>query len=144
MAPVHPPSVSFTGRGPNELVRRVSARTVVRVRGDQDDANVAALAGAMAAAIAIDDADLVVDLSEVPYMGAAGVRAVVRARELLRLRSRSLVLRSPPRSAQRILGLCGYADLLDPRTADASPTVGTEVHHRAAEPAAGVTGREGP
>ncbi|HEX6239124.1 MAG TPA: STAS domain-containing protein [Acidimicrobiales bacterium] len=144
MAPVHPPSVSVTGRGPNELVRRVAARTVVRVRGDQDDANVAALAGALAAAISIDDADLVVDLSEVQYMGAAAVRAVVRAGELLRLRSRSLVLRSPPGSARRILGLCGHADLLDPRPADATPTAGTEVRHRRDEPTGSVAGRGGP
>ena len=144
MAPVHPPSVSITGRRPNEVVRRIAARTVVRVRGDQDDANVAALAEAMAAAISIDDADLVVDLSEVQYMGAAAVRAVVRAGELLRLRSRSLVLGSPPRSARRILGLCGHADLLDPRPADATPTAATEVRHRRHEPTGSAAGHGGP
>jgi anti-anti-sigma factor len=140
MAPVHPPSVIVSGRGPNELVRHVTARTVVQVRGDQDDSNVAALAEAIAGAIAIDDADLVVDLNEVQYMGVAAVRAVVRAGDLLRLRSRSLVLRSPPWSARRILGLCGHEDLLDPRPADATPTVGTEVRHRGTSPAS-VAGR---
>lgn len=144
MAPVHPPSVIVSGRGPNELVQRVAARTVVQVRGDQDDANVAALAEAMAGAIVIDDADLVVDLSEVQYMGAAAVRAVVRAGELLRLRSRSLVLRSPPWSARRILGLCGHADLLGPRPADATPPGGTEVRHRRDEPTESVAGRGRP
>ncbi|HEX6424366.1 MAG TPA: STAS domain-containing protein [Acidimicrobiales bacterium] len=144
MAPVHPPSVIVSGRGPNELVRHVAARTVVRIRGDQDDSNVAALAEAIAGAIETDDADLVVDLSEVQYMGVAAVRAVVRAGDLLRLRSRSLVLRSPPWSARRILGLCGHEDLLGPRPAGAPPTVGTAVRHRRDEPTERVAGRRRP
>lgn len=144
MAPVHPPSVIVSGRGPNEQVRRVAARAVVRVRGDQDDSNVAALGEAIAGAMAIDDADLVVDLSEVQYMGVAAVRAVVRAGDLLRLRSRSLVLRSPPWSARRILGLCGHEDLLGPRPAGATPTAGTEVRHRGDEPTESVAGRGRP
>jgi anti-anti-sigma factor len=141
MAPVHPPSVIVSRRGPNEHVWRVAARTVVRVRGDQDDSNVTALAEAMAEAIAIDDTDLVVDLGEVQYMGVAAVRAIVRAGDLLRLRSRSLVLRSPPWSARRILGLCGHEDLLGPRPADATTTAGTEVRRRGDEPTERVADR---
>ncbi len=58
-------------------------------------------------------------------MGAATVGVIIRARELLRLRSRSLVLRSPSRCARRILHLCGAADLLDPHLVDATTVTGT-------------------
>jgi hypothetical protein len=78
----------------------------------------------MARAIALDDADVVVDLSEVQFMGAATVGVIIRAREFLRLRSRFLVLRSPSECARRILDVCGHADLLDPRPVDATPLTG--------------------
>jgi anti-anti-sigma factor len=107
------------------FVRRDPARTVVWVRGEQDHSTVAALSETMARAIALDDADLVVDLSEVTFMGTAACGVIVRARELLRLRSRSLSLRSPSRCARRILDLCGHADLLDPRPVRATPMAGT-------------------
>jgi hypothetical protein len=45
-------------------------------------------------AMARDAADLVVDLSGAQFMGAATAGAIVRTRNSLRLRSRSLVLRS--------------------------------------------------
>jgi anti-anti-sigma factor len=86
---------------------------------------VAALSETMARAIALDDADLVVDLSEVQFMGAATVGVIVRARELLALQSRSLTLRSPPRCARRILDLSGHSSLLARRPVDAAPVAGT-------------------
>jgi hypothetical protein len=79
----------------------------------------------MAQAVALDDADVVVDLSDVQFMGAATVGVIIRARELLRLQSRSLALRSPSKCARRILDVCGHADLLDRRPIDAMPMTGT-------------------
>ena len=107
--------------------RRLSARrrTVVWLRGEHDVSTVAALSETMAGAMALDDCDLVVDLSEVQFMGAATIGVLVRARELLHSRSRSLVLRSPSRCARRILDLCGQGDLLEPHRADATPATGT-------------------
>jgi anti-anti-sigma factor len=103
---------------------RNSDRTVVWLRGEQDVSTVAALSEILARAIALDDADVVVDLSEVQFMGAATVGVIIRAREFLRLRSRFLVLRSPSERARRILDVCGHADLLDPRPIDAMPLTG--------------------
>ncbi len=100
-------------------------RTVVWLRGEHDVSTVAALSEMMARAIALDDADVVVDLSEVQFMGAATVGVVIRAREFLRLRSRLLVLRSPSECARRTLELCGHTDLLDPLPIDATPLTGT-------------------
>ena len=107
--------------------RRLFARrrTVVWLRGEHDISTVAELSETLAGAMARDDCDLVVDLSEVQFMGAATIGVLVRARELLQSRSRSLVLRSPSRCARRILDLCGQGDLLEPRPADATPATGT-------------------
>jgi anti-anti-sigma factor len=107
--------------------RRLSARrrTVVWLRGEHDVSTVDALSETLAGAMALDDCDLVVDLSEVQFMGAATIGVLVRARELLQSRSRSLVLRSPSRCARRILDLCGQGDLLEPRRADTTPATGT-------------------
>jgi anti-anti-sigma factor len=124
MASIESLSVTVSRRGLLAFVRRDTARTVVWLRGEHDVSTVAALSETMARAMAHDGADLVVDLSEVQFMGAATVGVIVRARELLGLRSRSLVLRSPSRCARRIFDLCGHADLLDPRRVDATPAVG--------------------
>jgi anti-anti-sigma factor len=107
--------------------RRLSARrrTVVWLRGEHDVSTVDALSETLAGAMALDECDLVVDLSEVQFMGAATIGVLIRARELLQSRSRSLVVRSPSRCARRILDLCGQGDLLDPRRAGATPTTGT-------------------
>jgi anti-anti-sigma factor len=99
-------------------------RTVVWLRGEQDVSTVDALSETLAEAMAIGDCDLVIDLSEVQFMGAATIGVLIRARELLQSRSRSLVLRSPSRCALRILNLCGQGDLLEPRRADDTPATG--------------------
>lgn len=89
-------------------------RTVVWLRGEHDSSTVDAVTETIARAIALDDADLVVDLSGVQFMGAATVGAIMRAAECLRSRSRSLALRSPSRCARRVIDLCGLEGLLDP------------------------------
>jgi anti-anti-sigma factor len=125
MAPSELLSVTISRRRRLAFARRDAARTVVWLRGEHDHSTVAALAETMARAMALDDSDLVVDLSEVTFMDAATVGVIVRARELLRLRSRSLALRAPSTSARRILDLCGGTDLLDPRSVEATSVAGT-------------------
>jgi anti-anti-sigma factor len=125
MAPTELLSVTVSRRGLLAFARRDAARTVVWLRGEHDLSTVAALSETMARTIALDDADLVVDLSEVQFMGAATVGVIVRARELLALQSRSLTLRSPPRCARRILDLSGHSYLLDHRPVAATPIAGT-------------------
>jgi anti-sigma B factor antagonist len=102
-------------RGPVAFPVRDADRTVVWLRGEHDVSTVAALSQTMARAIALDDGDLVVDLSDVQFMDAATVGVIIRARDFLRLQSRSLALRSPSSCAARILDLCDLADLLEPR-----------------------------
>jgi anti-sigma B factor antagonist len=116
-------------------------RAVVWLRGEYDISTVAALAETMACAVALEDGDVVLDLSGVQFMDAATVGVIIRARQFLRLRSRSLRLRCPSTYTRHVFDLCGLAHLLDPRPVDATGTalaLGTWV----AEPAAArVVGR---
>jgi anti-anti-sigma factor len=109
-------------------------RTVAWLGGEHDASTVDVLARTVAAAVAFDDADLVVDLREVTFMGAATVGVLFRARDLLGLRSRHLALRDPSASARRLLCLCGLADLIERvpgamthETGSVAPALGTWV-----------------
>ena len=92
-------------------------RTVVWLRGEHDLSTVDSLSEIMARAIALDDADVVVDLSDVVFMSAATVGVIIRAREFLRLESAlarapfALEVRRPRRRSVRPRGL------FDPRLA---------------------------
>jgi anti-anti-sigma regulatory factor len=68
----------------------------------------------LARAIALDSAGLVLDLSEVEFMGASTLGTIVRAREFLRQRSASLSLRSPSTFVRRVIDACNLNDLLVP------------------------------
>lgn len=97
---------------------------VVWLGGEHDISTMAAVTLELARAIALDDAGLVVELSEAQFIGAATVAVIIRAREFLRLRSRSLVLRSPTPWMRGMLEMCGLADLLDPLPTDATLLTG--------------------
>ena len=95
-------------------------RTIVWLRGEHDICTVAALSQILARAIALDDGDLVVDLGGVHFMDASTVGVILRARDFLRLQSRSLALRSPSMCAARVLDLCDLGSLLEPDPEHAS------------------------
>ena len=84
---------------------------VVWLHGEHDISTQGALCVTLACAIALDPALLVVDLSEVRFMAASTIRVILRAREFRRLRSRSLVVRSPSACARRVIETCGLGDL---------------------------------
>ena len=109
------------------FVRRSESQTVMWLSGEHDLSTVDALSETLARAFALDDADVMLDLSGVQFMGAATIEVIVRAKDILDLRSRALTLRSPSESAQRVVDLCGLVDLVDPSSADAQPLVGTNV-----------------
>ena len=124
------PAVEFS---PGSVSRRRPAvfsgcdadHSVVWVRGAHDASTVVALCMTMARAIAFDDTDLVIDLSEVTFMDAATVAVMIRAEAFLRDRSRSLTLRSPSTHARRVLGAGGLAELVDPRPATCNQVMKT-------------------
>lgn len=100
-------------RDPELVAPPEVSRTVIWLRGDQDFSNAAVLSETMNRAITVDEADVVIDLSEVRFMGAATIGAIVQARELLRARARTLALRAPSARTQRVVELCGLAELVD-------------------------------
>jgi anti-anti-sigma factor len=96
-------------------------RTAVWLRGEHDLSTTAEVTVALARAIALDDDDLVIDLSEVEFMGAETIGIIIRTRDYLRSRSRDLVLRAPSPLARRVVDLCGLAPLIAPHPTDATP-----------------------
>jgi anti-anti-sigma factor len=83
--------------------------TVVWLGGEHDEATRGRLARALAEASQLEG-DVVVDLSDVTFMDASTVGALVGAGQDLRQQSRSFGLRSPSPSARRALELCGFGD----------------------------------
>jgi anti-anti-sigma factor len=118
----------------------------VWLRGDQDIATDDALCRALAHAISLDDAALVIDLSEVEFMGLSTLAVIVRARTLLRTWSRSLTVRSPSPSTRRLISICGLDDLLGPKEARSSraKALGSWVAVPATKPSARQAGTPAP
>jgi anti-sigma B factor antagonist len=85
---------------------------VVWLRGEHEITTTAALSETLARAMA-GDADVVVDLSDVQFLDAATIGVLVRARNLLLPRSRSLSLRAPAEGPRRVLAVCGLARLIE-------------------------------
>ena len=125
MAPIEPSSVTMSFRGLATFAGRDGDRTVIWLQGEHDISTTVALTDTLARAVALDDADLVIDLSEVQFMSAATVGILVRTDDLLRQQSRSLTLRAPSTCARRVLELCGVAGDLDLDPADSTPEATT-------------------
>ena len=95
-----------------EIVRRdETGRAVLTLRGEHDAANAAELSHELDRVMSSDEADLVLDLSEVQFMGASTVGVIAHTREVLDRQHRHLSVQRPSRCAQRVLEICGLADL---------------------------------
>ena len=99
-------------------------QTVVALLGEFDAAALDSLVETSDDAIARDDSDVVVDLAEVEFIGAAWIGALVRSRAVLQTQDRELTLRSPSRVVVRLLGLCGLSYLIEP-TGGVAPRFGS-------------------
>lgn len=96
-----PPTIDASGQSP-----------ATRMAGEYDVTTVRELSVMFSSAIAADDADLVVDLSEVSFMDAATISVIIRARTFLGALGRMLWLRDPSRCARRLLTVCGLDSLI--------------------------------
>jgi anti-anti-sigma factor len=81
-------------------------RTFDFLSGEHDFSTAHGLRHVMAEAIAMNDADVVVDLSQVEFMSATTVSVLVRARAFLQQHSRTLTVRGSSRRARHLLELC--------------------------------------
>jgi len=96
------------------LESRDARQTVVALRGELDAAALNALVDSFDEAIAHDDSDVVVDLADVDFIGAAWIGTLVRSRACLQAQHRELTLRSPSRVVYRLFELCGLSYLIEP------------------------------
>ena len=104
-----------TAMGLTATVVADGAVTVVAFRGEADRATLHVVRDALAAVIADGQGDVVVDLAQTEFMDSAALRAVLTARENLADSGRRLTLRSPSRSAARLLGVFGLGHLAGPQ-----------------------------
>ena len=96
------------------VVRSISSdRTILWLHGEHDLATTGFLTDTLADAIAGDQGDVVVDMSNLTFIDAATIGALLRGRAVLADRSRRLTFRSPPMCAQRVLGVCGLSGLVE-------------------------------
>lgn len=122
-----PISVSRRGSRPEDSD---AGCTIVWLRGEHDIATEIFLMVSIARAAQVDDGDVVVDLSEVTFMDASTIGALVGSRNRLGTRSRSLLLRAPSPIALRVLGLCGLAHLVHPAAVGAVHPTGAAAARR--------------
>jgi anti-anti-sigma factor len=95
---------------------------VVQLWGEHDGSTVGLLAAVLASAVALDEANVVVDLSKVQFINSATVRVLTAAGDFLRGEERTFSLRSPSRCAQRVLELCDAIGLVETAPAIAPET----------------------
>lgn len=88
--------------------------TVVTLAGEADRATLHVVRDALADVISDREGDIVVDLAEINFMDTAALRVVLDARETLEGSGRHLMVRSPSRSAGRLLGVFGLGHLTVP------------------------------
>lgn len=95
-----------------ETVTRVGVGGLERIlflTGEHDASTADALAQSLALTMGDDFDVLVVDLGAVEFMAAATIGVLMRAQTVLSHSGRALVLRSPSRSARRVLDPCHVA-----------------------------------
>lgn len=93
-------------------VPQAAGSIVVWLRGDLDIATASALKDTLRAAGSAGGAAVIVDMSEVTFMDAAAIGALISCQNLLRAASQALSVRSPSGPARRVLSLCGLLGLL--------------------------------
>ena len=99
---------------------------VVQLWGEHDGSTVGLLAAVLASAVALDEANVVVDLSKVQFINSATVRVFIASSETLEQAERKFSLRSPSRSARRVIDLCGASPLVEAASTRAAPAASVE------------------
>jgi anti-sigma B factor antagonist len=89
-------------------------KTVVSLCGEHDLTTAHSLSAAIATAAAVDDTDLVLDLSGVQFMDSSTIVALLRGKSLLKTRGRTMTVRNPSRPARYVLGLCDLRYIVEP------------------------------
>jgi anti-sigma B factor antagonist len=117
----------------------------VAVAGEIDIASAPEVLATLLAAAKSETAGIVVDVSAVTCLGAAGIGAFIRARNHEREHGRDLLLRAPPPIVARVLDICGLADLVEPpAAAEATSVQATSVQATSVQATGSATWRQAP
>ena len=87
-------------------------RPLITVRGELDVASAAPFAATLVA-LAGEQADVVIDMSNVTFIDSAAVDAIDRVRRLFEILGQRLVVHAPSRPVHRLLRLAELSCLLD-------------------------------
>lgn len=93
-------------------VVQVRGQAVLRLWGEHDLSTVGLLRTALAEMLERDD-DVVIDLSEVTFLGSSTMKTLAIGRDLFAARGHALVVRSPTRRQRQMLEICDLADLIE-------------------------------
>jgi anti-anti-sigma factor len=110
----------MTGQGPHPCdlltvtVTVAATQALLQLRGEVDFFSVPELCEALDATIDAGHNEIVLDLSELDFIDASGLRVIAAAANRLGDMGRELALRSPSTVVQRMLNLTGLADLMSP------------------------------
>ena len=95
------------------VVEHSTAGAVVHVSGPLDEASTPMLEQQLVAVLRQAPGDVTIDLADVTFVGAAGVTALGRSRELLAASGRSMSIRRPSVAAVRALRILAVARVSD-------------------------------
>jgi anti-sigma B factor antagonist len=103
----------------NEIVEEFSVsvsvattQTVLRLRGEVDCLSSPYLRGVLDASIDAGQSDVVLDLTELDFMDASGLRVIASAADRLEMLGGGLAIRSPSALVLRMLDITGMAELM--------------------------------
>jgi anti-anti-sigma factor len=92
-------------------VHAEGADTVLRLQGELDALSSPHLRGAMDASIDAGHDEIILDLTDLRFMDAAGLRVIAHAANRLELVGGTLAIRNPSQIVRRILDITGMTEL---------------------------------
>jgi anti-anti-sigma factor len=96
-----------------------TSETVLRLHGEVDCLSSPYLRGVLDASIDAGHCDVVLDLTALEFMDAAGLRVIANAADRLELMGGTLAIRSPSELVRRMLEISGMTDLAMPYPCEA-------------------------
>lgn len=98
-------------------VVREEHETLVAVAGELDVFTIVQLAERLSCLTDAGSGNVVLDLTDLTFIDAAGLATIVNVRRQLRDADRRLVVRNPSPPVRSVLQVTGLSDILDPQPA---------------------------
>ncbi|MEU4693789.1 STAS domain-containing protein [Actinoplanes sp. NPDC023714] len=105
-----------------QLLTRTTARSVIAVAGEVDSSNSDAMQSEILGRLGETSSELVVfDLSGLVFLGSAGLRALLRCRDLAEERGSRVEISQAHENVRQVLEICGLGDLFHLPPAEPEP-----------------------